>query len=237
MSGPKDPVITGCIECTEEAQRFAPTETVYLQPYAWEPGLGCNGTDVWNLTAGDDETEVWREDNYCGGIALTDLDYKDFEFNGSFVPLDTDDDYIGFFFGYEDPGHFYLVVAGGDWDTHASYGNDTWRLVKVSSETSTSSSEMMRAIYSGVDVPGQTSILYRPEIKGWNKDHAYSWSLKYEPSKNSLLVSVYQDDTQLWNSIWDKTFDEEKVEGKVGVFTDSQPTRFYDMNVKSLCSV
>ena len=124
LSGPDDPTLETCTSCSEDVETFVAVETVYLQPaeYTTGPnGLGaCNSTVHWNLTGGDDGTEVWRQDNSCGGIAISEENYRDFEFNGSFQREDIDDDWIGFVFGYEDPGHFFIVIASGDWDTHGT---------------------------------------------------------------------------------------------------------------------
>ena len=111
-----------CSTCNEDVENFLAVETVYLQPAEYNVGPNgngaCNTTVKWNLTGGDDGTEIWRMDNSCGGVALSENEYKDFEFKGSFQRQDSDDDWIGFVFGYEDPGHFYLIVASGDWNTH-----------------------------------------------------------------------------------------------------------------------
>ena len=54
-------------------------------------------------------------------MALSSLEYKDVEFKGSFESaMDTDDDWIGFVFGYQDPGHFFIVLAPGDWQSHVA---------------------------------------------------------------------------------------------------------------------
>ena len=114
-----------CTTCSEEIEQFVAVETVNLQPAEYNPTIGlgyCNSTVKWDLTGGEDGTEVWRLDNSCGGVALSQNNYQDFEFNGNFqrTMIDgfKDDDYIGFVFGYEDPGHFYLIIASGDWSTH-----------------------------------------------------------------------------------------------------------------------
>ena len=106
--------------CSEEIEQFVAVETVNLQPAEYKAGQnGLGGCNVkWNLTGGQDGTEVWRLDNSCGGVALSQNNYQDFEFNGNFQRADKDDDYIGFVFGYEDPGHFFLIIASGDWSTH-----------------------------------------------------------------------------------------------------------------------
>lgn len=210
------------------------TETVYLQPNTWTPG-GCNGTVAWNLTAGDNGTEIRRLDNYCGGIALSQDSYRDFEFKGKFSALDADDDWIGFFFGYEDSEHFYLLLASGDWDTHVHNENDVWRVVRVDSVTGTASINMTSAIISGVDVPGQTKVIQRSSEKGWAKGSSYSWTLTYKPSLKSATITIEKDSEQLLSFDWDKTFDEPRRIGRVGVYAYSQPSRFYDLSVKTLC--
>ena len=102
------------IECSEE-ETLTIGKTVYLQPHKALPDQDvefCNGTIDWNIKAG----EVWRHDNLCGGVALSAEKYKDVEFRGSFSPIDGESshpswDWSGFLFGYEDPGHFYIVIG------------------------------------------------------------------------------------------------------------------------------
>ena len=87
LIGPNDPPINDCSACSEETEVMQYTETVYLQPIET-----CgNGTIAWNLTAGDNGTEIWRFDNYCSGIAISQDSYRDVEFKGKFSALDTDD--------------------------------------------------------------------------------------------------------------------------------------------------
>ena len=123
LSGPDDPMMDTCRSCSEEIKQFVAVETVNLQPAEYKAGQnGLGACNVkWNLTGGDDGTEVWRLDNSCGGVALSQNNYQDFQFNGTFQRQDKDDDSIGFVFGYEDPGHFYLITATGDWGTHGQY--------------------------------------------------------------------------------------------------------------------
>ena len=107
-----------CISCEDQVQLFSATDTQILYPNVNTTDIFCAYPLSWNLTAGEDGTEVWREDNYCAALALSGEEFKDVEFRGTFARLDGDDDWIGFVFGYQDPGHFYLVMAPGDWDTH-----------------------------------------------------------------------------------------------------------------------
>ena len=98
-------------------------DTVYLQPLdtfsQYELGA-CNGSVRWNLTDG----EAWRHDSLCGGVALSADRYGDVEFRGSFYPLDDGDDWSGFVFRYEDPGHFYIVLGPRNVETLGCNGGD-----------------------------------------------------------------------------------------------------------------
>ena len=236
LTGPKDPTIPDCRPCEEEEDKFDATEYFDLQPLGVSYShYKCDVTSNWNLTAGEDGSEVWNIKNTCASLALGDRMYQDVEFTGSFTPLDTDDDWIGFVFGYEDDGHFYLVLAPGAWAEHADETNNDWRLVKVESETGKTSVNMTAAILSGLDVDGQTKVVYRPGVKGWNKDKVYSWRVRYQPTLKYLMITVMEDEVQLWTKTWQNDFPHELYTGKLGLFQDSQPTRFFNLTLTELC--
>ena len=107
----------------------------------------------------------------------------------------------------------------------------------MSSESATSSFNMSSAIISGMNVPGQTEILYIPEAKGWSDGHIYFWTVRHQPSLNSLSVSFIEDDQPLWSHQWDKNFAQPQHIGQVGVYTYSQPARFFNLKVQPLCIV
>ena len=122
---------------------------------------------------------------------------------------------------------------------HLLIVNETkpWRLVKVESETAATTNDMMKAIQSGEDTPGQTEVLYRSDIQGWHKDSIYSMSINYQPSINTLEIMVKKDSQDLWSKLWDKTFLQSKTIGKVGMFAHSQFVRFYDSTIKEECVI
>ena len=242
LTGPKNPSFDDCITCTEEEQQFVAVDTVYLQPYenmtADDFDGRCDRPIQWNLTGGANETEIWRLDNSCGSIALSENFYQDVEFTGSFESTGTDDDWLGFVFGYQDPGHFYIVLTAGSSLNFTHGDNNTWRLVKVESETSTSSFDMTAAILSGLDVENQTKVLHRVEDQfGWKAGVVYTWSVVHQPTLNSLTVQVFEADDLLWEVSWDKDFPGSQQVGKLGVWTLSQSARFFDSSVKSKCSL
>ena len=134
------------------------------------------------------------------------------------------------------------ISSGSEFYLHTN--PNEWRLVEVDSETANESSNMTLAIVNGDSVPGQTEVVFKPEgAEGFLfKGTVYSWTIRYQPSLYSLSITIEQgtgagDPVQTWTQQWDKTFIHHQHVGRVGVYTFSQPTRFYDMKVKPLCSV
>ena len=241
LTGPKNLSFDDCINCTEEEQQFVAVDTVYLQPSddfnATDYNGLCSQEVNWNLTAGTNGSEIWREDNSCGSIATTKDFFQDIEFTGNFLS-EGDDDWIGFVFGFQDPGHFYLVLTAGSSRNFTHNDNNTWRIVEVDSETAASSYDMSAAILSGKDVDDQTKVLHRVEDQfGWKAGVAYTWSVRHQPSLNSLTVRVFEAEKLLWEATWDKDFPGSQHVGKLGVWTHSQEARFFDLSVKPLCSL
>ena len=109
---------------------------------------------------------------------------------------------------------------------------DTWRLVKVSSDTSITSFNMSLALLSGEDVAGQTEVLHRPGPRGWPPS-GYSWSLRHAPSSGSLAITVEGAGQEVWAQRWDTTLP--STQGRLGVYTHSQPARFYNLTVQQIC--
>ena len=97
------PEIQECPPCKEESTRFQSSEYFNLRPLSWSnpPFDRCNIASTWNLTAGEDGTEIWNQENSCLSAVIGDMMYQDVEFSGSFKALNTDDDSIGFIFGFE----------------------------------------------------------------------------------------------------------------------------------------
>ena len=143
------PAITNCSPTTHNHTEVSPLhlqDTVYLQPLAtfspYEVGA-CNGSVRWNLTDG----EAWRHDSLCGGVALSADRYGDVEFRGSFYPLDDDGDgdedsplswdWSGFVFGYEDPGHFYIVLGPRNVETLRGISKSEGNKPLIAAATST----------------------------------------------------------------------------------------------------
>merc|ERR1711892_809515 len=238
ISGPSEPSIEECRFCQEEEQQFTAAEKFDLQapvdgPVWGEMSWPCTTKGDWNMTAGVDGSEVWRMDGACGSIALSSDFYQDVEFNGSFTNLGSDDDWIGFVFGYQDIGHFYVALSPLLGNTHTT--TTPWRLTKVASETGDTSDEMMKAIMSDEDIAGQTTILLKPSDQGWQRDKVNSWRVTHRPSTSSLSISMDVDSESIWSEEWEHTFAGEEMAGRIGVFSYSQKSKFFDLKIKELC--
>jgi len=244
LTGPKNPPYEDCITCNEEVKALNTTILVDLQPpeKIADVSLDCTIPIVW--VNGPAAGEVSRTDDKCPSIALSEEMFKDVEFTGKFENQHaTHSDMLGIVIGYEDPGHFILIASTGS-EFYLHTNPNEWRLVEVDSETANESSNMTLAIVNGDSVPGQTEVVFKPEgAEGFLfKGTVYSWTIRYQPSLYSLSITIEQgtgagDPVQTWTQQWDKTFIHHQHVGRVGVYTFSQPTRFYDMKVKPLCSV
>ena len=138
--------------------------------------------------------------------------------------------------GLWDDGHPTAAISFiCQYNEDADNDTDTWRLVKINSETATTTYDLYSAIMSGVTVAGQTEVLYRPGVKGWQEDSVYSWTVRHQPSLSSLAISVDRDGELLWGHHWPHTFTQPRHLGQVGVFTHSQRARFYNLTVQPLC--
>ena len=86
VSGPPEPDVEECTPCLEEEEQFAAVESVELQAPV---------NSFWNMTAGEEGSEIWRlepDGPCCGSVALGSKMYQDIEFSGSFSNIGTDDD-------------------------------------------------------------------------------------------------------------------------------------------------
>merc|ERR1711953_475357 len=226
LTGPEDPEIEQCRPCHEEQDLFHGVDILDLHP-VYTDGSGYYPA-TWNLNAGEDGTEVWNQENAGLSAVLGDMMYQDVEFTGSFKALNDDDDLVGFIFGFEDDGHFYLVLAPGAWASHVNEHWNDWRLLKLESETGNTGWDVTHAIRYGAD-NGHAKVVYRPGVKGWYTYKAYTWTVKYQPTLKYLMISVMEDGEELWTKTWQNDFEHELYTGKVGVFQDSQPARFFNM--------
>ena len=143
-------------------------------------------------------------------------------YNGTFNITGGDDDAIGFVFGYEDDSHFYVVLSGKN--QSSNWDPKSFQIKKVNSTTGRSTHNLTDALRSSESVEGQTEVLWsEPEDRGWLTDVEYRWILKYRPKLGSIHLQMYEESALLFDT-GVINLSVVSYEGKMGVFTHSQPS-------------
>ena len=92
---------------------------------------GCGVEPKWEFR--DDGKEIWQGLNSRAAVAIGKDRLSAVDFSGTiFVETDSDDDFVGFVFSFQDNSNFYVVYSAKD----SNVGNQgPWRIVRVASET------------------------------------------------------------------------------------------------------
>ena len=99
-----------------------------------------------------------KNNNEPATTLLNDEAVQGVDFNGTMkVASNSDSDWIGVTFGYQNSNEFLVLLAPG---SKSPNRKDHWRLTKVSSISGVKNKDMSNAItYSEVSVEGQTKVL------------------------------------------------------------------------------
>ncbi|XP_014469756.1 PREDICTED: cartilage oligomeric matrix protein [Dinoponera quadriceps] len=183
------------------------------------------------------EDPVWRINHYGAeiqqlinsdpGIAIGPDVFSGVDYEGTFyVDDDTDDDYVGFVFSYQDNRRFYVVAwkqkdqvywQGTPFRAMADAGI-TLRLVN----SETGPGKMLRnSLWHNKDTPKQVKILWRdPKKYGWQKRTSYRWHLLYRPQISLIRFWLHEGMRLVADSgnIYDSTY----KGGRLGVYCFSQ---------------
>ncbi len=135
-----------------------------------------------NWTVANDGSNVFQDVNGAPGYFLSDIDYLNTEFNGSFgVETTSDDDFIGFVFGYNNSDDYLLF----DWKQSTQVYN---------SETANEGFHLSRI--SGTDVnlwnhTGNDLTVLATDLSttnGWADNASYDFTLDYTATNISIDI-------------------------------------------------
>lgn len=189
------------------------------------------GRGTWELS----NNNQWATQKINGDptILVSDIDVTGTTVEGSWLmKAKGDDDLVGFVFGYQDPGHFYLL----DWkkatqETPLSGLAKQGISIKIATaDYSGPESGMLEASqpFDGKDLwntegtEGKVTLLYHEETEGWEFEKEYGFILEFDPG--SFTVTVKDGEKIIFSKkLKDKTY----KNGKFGFYNFSQAPVIY----------
>ncbi len=181
--------------------------------------LQDQGPASWSLESNN--TVARQSLNADPSILLSDFVLASSRIEGTFrgenVPNDNDDDFIGFVFGHQDSGHYYLF----DWklgdQTHCTFGERGMSVKVVSLDSQPTCPDLWTTAGNGARV----RTLFHNTIP-WQLDVSYSFTLDFFPG--SFTINVKQGATILATiNLQDSTYQP----GKFGFYNYSQAQVVY----------
>ena len=183
---------------------------------------GYQSPGNWVLS-NNDET-VTQTVNADPSMYLNGINQTSYEMDGTWqVTTTSDDDFMGFVFGYQDASNFYLMDWKQNYQNEGSYGigQEGFAIKKISAN---SVGDLSISDFWQSSGTSNTTILSSNfgGGTGWNDNTFYNFHLDFDPGVFSILVS--QGSSELWNvTVNDSSF----TSGEFGFYNFSQSSVEY----------
>ena len=179
----------------------AMAEAAPLDLSSWsEYTYALGGQPAGNWVLSNFDTTVTQTINADPSMYLDNANHASYKMDGNWrTATSSDDDYIGFVFGYQDPSHFYIM----DWkqsrqNEGGAYGfaDEGFRILKIAADSS--GDLVLRDFWESGTTHSTVLASNSGNDKGWEDYVSYKFHLDFVPGTFSILVSS-QADTELWN--------------------------------------
>jgi len=200
---------------TSASVSFADTTPIDLSSWsAHNLDLGGPSTASWVLSNGN--TTVIQNNNADPSFYTNNLDLVDYTMQGTWLVATTsDDDWMGFVFGYQDPAHCYVM----SWKKN--YQNGSLEGFCIKKIHAPSVGDLVSLDFATRPTDTENSTILASEFNttsGWLYNTLYTFSLTF--SSGSFHVVVQQESTVLWDvTVNDNTY----TSGQFGFYNHSQP--------------
>lgn len=186
----------------------------------------AGGQPAGNWVLGAGNTLVDQTVNADPSFFLNNVNQTKYSMDGSWqVRTTSDDDYMGFVFGYQNSSNFYLF----DWKqgnqtsaVHGTYGAEGMTIKKMTGSTGDGLADLsLPEFWANTTDYGDMTVLAtnHSSTMGWANNVLYDFHLDFNQNPGELHVLVSREGTPLWDTtVIDTTFSS----GQFGFYNYSQ---------------
>ena len=176
----------------------------------------------WVLESGN--TAVKQTVNADPSFFLNNLNQTSYSIDGSWeVQTTSDNDYMGFVFGYQNSSNFYLFDwKQGDQNYSGGTATEGMTIKRMTGATGDGLTDLsLGEFWENNSDLGDMTVLAQNHggTKGWADNQSYDFHLDFNLDPNTFTIIVKEGATELWNqTIIDPTFSS----GQFGFYNYSQ---------------